>query len=88
MVSKKNLIEKINSSSNKTLTKDYFIGALKNEVNTWKAIQHPNIVEFKDFSETSNNIYFLLELCPNGYDQSYLEIWKSYLRKRVLLDNQ
>lgn len=60
MIEKKNLIEKINLSKHKSLTKDYFINALKNEVKTWKAIQHNNIVAFIDFSETQNNIYFFL----------------------------
>lgn len=50
MIEKKNLIDKINLSKNKSLTKDYFINALKNEVKTWKAISHQNIVEFIDFS--------------------------------------
>lgn len=50
MISKKDLISKINSSKNKTLTKDYFISALKNQVKTWKSLKHDNIVEFKDFS--------------------------------------
>ena len=59
MIEKKNLIEKINQTKNKSLTKEYFINALKNEVKTWKAIQHQNIVDFIDFSETQNNIYFL-----------------------------
>ena len=40
MIEKKNLIEKINQTKNKSLTKEYFINALKNEVKTWKAIQH------------------------------------------------
>jgi serine/threonine protein kinase len=30
MISKKNLMEKINASKNKSLTRDYFITALKN----------------------------------------------------------
>ena len=30
MISKKNLIDKINASKHKALTKEYFIGALKN----------------------------------------------------------
>lgn len=50
MIEKKNLIDKINLSKNKSLTKEYFINALKNEVKTWKAINHANIVEFMDFS--------------------------------------
>lgn len=66
MIEKKNLIDKINLSKNKSLTKDYFINALKNEVKTWKAISHQNIVEFIDFSETQNNIYFFLEYCAGG----------------------
>lgn len=60
MIEKKNLIDKINLSKNKSLTKEYFINALKNEVKTWKSIHHTNIVEFIDFSETANNIYFFL----------------------------
>jgi serine/threonine protein kinase len=66
MIEKKNLIDKINLSKNKSLTKEYFINALKNEVKTWKAIHHENIVEFIDFSETQNNIYFFLEFCSGG----------------------
>ena len=66
MIEKKNLIEKINLSKNKSLTKEYFINALKNEVKTWKAIHHENIVDFIDFSETQNNIYFFLEYCSGG----------------------
>jgi serine/threonine protein kinase len=50
MIEKKNLIEKINLSKNKSLTKEYFINALKNEVKTWKLIHHSHIVEFIDFS--------------------------------------
>lgn len=44
MVSKKHLIEKINMSKNKSLTKEYFIHSLKTEVKTWKSISHQNIV--------------------------------------------
>ena len=66
MIEKKNLIEKINLSKNKSLTKEYFINALKNEVKTWKAINHENIVDFIDFSETQNNIYFFLQYCSGG----------------------
>jgi len=47
-------------SKNKSLTKEYFIHSLKTEVKTWKSIHHKNIVEFIDFSETPNNIYFFL----------------------------
>jgi serine/threonine protein kinase len=66
MIEKKNLIDKINLSKNKSLTKEYFINALKNEVKTWKAIHHTHVVEFRDFSETANNIYFFLEFCSGG----------------------
>ena len=76
MVSKKHLIDKINLSKNKSLTKEYFIHALKTEVKTWKSIHHKNIVEFIDFSETPNNIYFFLEYCSGGYDFINLETCK------------
>jgi len=46
--------------------KKYIIEALKNEVNLWKQLSHPNIVKFIDFSETSNNIYLFLEYCNGG----------------------
>jgi serine/threonine protein kinase len=74
MIEKKNLIDKINLSKNKSLTKEYFINALKNEVKTWKAIHHHNIVEFIDFSETANNIYFFLEYCAAGNLETYLTV--------------
>jgi serine/threonine-protein kinase ULK3 len=66
MISKKHLIGKINLSKNKTLTKEYFINALKNEVKAWKSLKHKNVVAFVDFSETPNNIYFFLEYCQKG----------------------
>lgn len=63
MIAKSELVARINSSKNKVPTKDYLLNALKNEVNTWKTLKHPNIVSFYDFSETASNIYFFLELC-------------------------
>ena len=39
---------------------------MKNEVDLWKELDHPNIVRFIDFSETNNNIYLFLELCDGG----------------------
>lgn len=81
MIEKKNLIEKINMSKNKSLTKEYFINALKNEVKTWKAINHTNIVDFIDFSETQNNIYFFLEFCSGGYSSPHLATWKLTSRR-------
>lgn len=76
MIEKKHLIEKINLSKNKSLTKEYFINALKNQVKTWKSIHHENIVEFADFSETQNNIYFFLQFCPGGQNNYYIAISK------------
>lgn len=66
MIAKKDLVARINSSKNKLPTKDYLLGSLKNEVNTWKTLNHRNIVSFYEFSETPNNIYFFLELCEDG----------------------
>ncbi len=66
MIAKKDLVDKINASHNKQPTKEYLLGSLKNEVNTWKTLKHPNIVSFYDYSETTSNIYFFLELCEDG----------------------
>lgn len=44
MIEKQHLVNKINLSKNKTLTKDFFVHALKNEVRTLKSLHHDNIV--------------------------------------------
>lgn len=39
---------------------------MRNEVELWKQLDHPNIVKFIEFSETPKNIYFFLEFCDSG----------------------
>lgn len=56
----------IQMAENKEAKRSYVIGSIKNEVDTWKKLNHPNIVKFYDFSETSNNIYFFSEYCDQG----------------------
>ena len=53
-------------AENKEARRNYIINSIKNEVNTWKLLDHPNVVKFYDFSETSNNIYFFSEYCEQG----------------------
>lgn len=45
----------------------YLMEMVQREVKAWKELDHPNIVKFEASEETKNNIYFFLELCPNGY---------------------
>ena len=66
MIQKKNLIEKINRSKNKTYTRDFLTNAIRNEVNAWKTLVHKNIASFKEYVETENNVYFFLEYCSDG----------------------
>ena len=67
MISKQELINQINTYQAKTTAKDYFVKALKNEMNTWRKLDHPSIVKCVDVLETSSNIYFFLEYCEGGY---------------------
>ncbi|EGR30075.1 protein kinase domain protein [Ichthyophthirius multifiliis] len=67
LISKDSLMEKLRKSKEPESRKKYIIDSLKNEVQVWKKLNHPNIVQFIDFSETYNNIYFFLEYC-NGKD--------------------
>lgn len=41
----------------------YIIKRIKTEVEIGHKINHPNIVKFIYFSETSRNIYIFMELC-------------------------
>lgn len=66
MIAKNSIIEKLKNSKNQEQRKEYIINSLKNEVQLWKQLDHPNIVKFIDFSETPNNIYFFLEYCDSG----------------------
>ena len=67
MIIKKNLLEKIKNSRNQSYTRDFLANAIRNEAKTWKELKHKNIVSFKDFAETENNVYFFLEYCADGY---------------------
>ena len=35
-------------------------------MSTWKFLGHQNVLQFRDFLETSNNIYLLVELASRG----------------------
>jgi len=39
---------------------------LENELNILKEINHKNIVQLKDFSQTINNFYLIFEFCDGG----------------------
>lgn len=67
MIVKAKAIERLQREVDPEGRKRYLIDALKNELMLWKALEHPHVVRFIDFSETSNNIYFFLEYC-NGQD--------------------
>ena len=66
LIAKKSIIDKLKNSHNQEKKKEYIINSLKNEVQLWKQLDHPNIVKFIDFSETAQNIYFFLEYCDSG----------------------
>ena len=57
MIEKKNLIDKINLSKNKSLTKEYFINALKNEVKDQSLIKA--LFNFYSLSEVQINRDYL-----------------------------
>ena len=55
---------------------------LQAEVKIHKSLQHQNIVRFEDVFEDSENVYILMELCPN---QTMMELVK---RRKRLTENE
>ena len=53
----------LKKSKNPAYAKEWIVNCIKNEVILWKSLDHPNIVKFYAFSETSNNIYLFLKYC-------------------------
>ncbi|KAF0689386.1 Aste57867_19148 [Aphanomyces stellatus] len=63
---------------------------LRNEINLWRGLQHPNVVRLIETYETSSHIYMIMELCTGGHmltavkarKQAYPEdTVKDYIRK-------
>jgi serine/threonine protein kinase len=55
--------EKKCDNSSKLKLKQYIIKRIKTEVEIGHKINHPNIVRFVYYSETTRNIYIFMELC-------------------------
>jgi serine/threonine protein kinase len=55
------------SSLQKSNKQDNFMKKrkLQDEIQIHKGLQHPNIVNFEHFFEDEENVYILMELCPN-----------------------
>eukprot|EP01147_Barroeca_monosierra_P000307 gene307-3676_t len=66
--------------SKATLTKHRAKEKLRSEVQIHKSLNHKHVVGFHSFFEDDNNVYILLELCPN---QSMMELHK---RRRALTE--
>ena len=61
-----------------TLTKARLRQKLMSEIKIHRSLEHENVVKFEHFFEDSENVYILLELCPN---QTLSELLKR--RKRL-----
>ncbi|EGD77160.1 PLK protein kinase [Salpingoeca rosetta] len=66
--------------SKATLTKHRAKEKLRSEIQIHKSLRHKHVVDFHSFFEDENNVYILLELCPN---QSMMELHK---RRRALTE--
>lgn len=55
--------EKKGDNNSKMKLKQYIIKRIRTEVEIGNKINHPNIVRFIYFSETTRNIYIFMELC-------------------------
>jgi serine/threonine protein kinase len=55
--------EKKGDKKSKDQLKIYIIKRIRTEVEIGHKINHPNIVRFVYFTETSRNIYIFMELC-------------------------
>ena len=56
----------------KGLTKEDFEN-LKKELNIMNKFDHPNIVCFKNYQRTKNNLYIMMELCNGGDLKTYIK---------------
>eukprot|EP00121_Abeoforma_whisleri_P002030 Awhi_evm1s1815 len=46
---------------------------MHSEISIHKSLNHPNIVKFIQYTQDTNNVYLVLEMCPN---QSLMELLK------------
>ncbi|KAF0739074.1 hypothetical protein Ae201684P_015273 [Aphanomyces euteiches] len=66
------------------------LSVLRNEINLWRGLQHPNIVRLIETYESSTHIHMIMELCTGGHmlaavkqrKQAFPEdVVKDYIRK-------
>jgi calcium-dependent protein kinase len=50
-----------------------FVGALKDEVDTMKKLDHPYIIMLYEVFEDLSTIYLVMELCSGGHLQAYIQ---------------
>jgi len=68
----------------KTISKEQCkngFGALKNEIQISKKVDHPNIVKLYEIFEDSENLYLILELCSEGHLFSYIRSQKTPMKE-------
>jgi serine/threonine protein kinase len=65
-----------------SLVKERHKAKLQAEVKIHKSLHHPHIVRFEDVFEDTENVYILMELCPN---QTMMELVK---RKKRLSESE
>ena len=68
--------------SKSSLVKERHKTKLKSEISIHRSLHHANIVKFEDVFEDTDNIYILMELCPN---QTMMELVK---RKKHLEEGE
>eukprot|EP00961_Rhodomonas_salina_P029219 393884-Rhodomonas_salina.2 len=56
-----------------SLTKQHHKTKLQSEIKIHKSLAHQNVVQFEDVFEDKENVYIVMELCPN---QTMLELVK------------
>jgi len=63
----------IKKISQKSLSSEYLVTSLLNEINIHDKVRHPNIVGLKEVIRSINNIYLVLEYCNEGTLRDYLK---------------
>jgi len=58
-----------------------YIEKIKSEINILEQLKHPNIIEFRKFIETSDNLYYIMNYIKNG---TLTQLIESRLANRII----
>lgn len=67
VISKERVLARINARSDPIKKKEFYIQSFKNEVLIMISLNHPNILQLRNYLESETSLYFFTEHCNQGY---------------------